>query len=176
MPFPRNGTPITASGQPVQADTPTTRCRFYRQMCGLPARIQPELGIVMPAGSVGAITMPHQLGGAVKSHLLTRRSQLGPIVSHPRSKRWTFLVVPDVPDEVRLFAELFRLNVSVSPMGAQIALPSPTPRSNGFRVWVKPPSDEFRPSGMAVVEAIRECARATTSRGSTADRLGFGGR
>ncbi|WP_327112770.1 DNA-directed RNA polymerase subunit beta [Nocardia sp. NBC_01730] len=143
----------------VQADTPTTRCRFYRQSCGLPAIVQPELGgrIIVPAGSVGAITMPMRLGGAVKSRMQSQGVRLGPIVSHPRSKRWTFIVVPDVPDETTLFAELFRLNVSVSRVGAQIALPSPVARSAGFRVWVTPPRDEFRPSGMAVVEAIRNC-------------------
>lgn len=143
---------------PVQADTPSTRCRFYRETCGLSARVQPEIGsIIVPAGRVGAITMPHQLGAAVKSHMHSQGVQLGPIVSHPRSKRWTFLIVPDVPDENRLFAELFRLNVSVSRFGAQIALPSPGARQAGFRVWVRPPRDDFRPSGMAVVESIRAC-------------------
>ncbi|WP_067471428.1 DNA-directed RNA polymerase subunit beta [Nocardia amamiensis] len=144
----------------VQADTPTTRCRFYRQSCGLPAIVQPELGgrIVVLAGSVGAITMPARLGGAVKSHMQSQGVRLGPIVSHPRSKRWTYIVVPDVPDEVRLFAELFRLDAYVTRTGAQIALPSPVGRSAGFRVWVMPPRNEFRPSGIAVVESIRECA------------------
>ncbi|MGV9542469.1 DNA-directed RNA polymerase subunit beta [Nocardia beijingensis] len=143
---------------PVQADTPVTRCRFYRETCGLPARVQPEIGsIIVPAGSVGAITMPHQLGAAVKRRMHGLGLRLGPIVSHPRSKRWTYLIVPDVPDEIRLFAELFRLNASVSRCGAQIALPSPGARQAGFRVWVVPPRDAFRPSGMTVIESIRAC-------------------
>ncbi|WP_228782753.1 DNA-directed RNA polymerase subunit beta [Nocardia abscessus] len=143
---------------PVQADTPTTRCQFYRKTCGLPARVRPDLGqIIVLAGSVGAIIMPAELGGRVKGHLQNRQLQLGPIVSHPRSKRWTFLITPDVPDETRLFAELFRVNVSVSRVGAQIALPSPGARQAGFRVWVRPPRDDFRPSGMAVIESIRAC-------------------
>ncbi|MEU2030644.1 DNA-directed RNA polymerase subunit beta [Nocardia amamiensis] len=143
---------------PVQADTPSTRCRFYWETCGLPARVQPEIGsIIVPAGRVGAITMPHQLGAAVKSRMHSQGVQLGPIVSHPRSKRWTFLIVPDVPDENRLFAEMFRLNVSVSRFGAQIALPSPGARQAGFRVWVTPPRDAFRPFGTAVIECIRAC-------------------
>ncbi|WP_330232354.1 DNA-directed RNA polymerase subunit beta [Nocardia sp. NBC_00508] len=143
---------------PVPADTPLTRCRFYRETCGLPARVLPEIGsIIVPAGRVGAITMPHQLGAAVKTRMHNQRVQPGPIVSHPRSKRWTFLIVPDVPDENRLFAELFRLNVSVSRFGAHIALPSPGARQAGFRVWVSPPRDDFRPSGMAVIESIRAC-------------------
>ncbi len=101
--------------------------------------------------------MPHQLGAAVKARMHSLGVRPGPIVSHPRSKRWTFLIVPDVPDEIRLFAELFRLNVSVARFGAQIALPSPGARQAGFRVWVTPPRDTFRPSGMVVIESIRAC-------------------
>jgi hypothetical protein len=154
----------------VQADTPTTRCRYYRQTCGLPAIVQPEPGgrIIVPAGSVSAITMPMRLGDAVKSRMQSQGMRLGPIVSHPRSTRWTFIVVPDVPDETKLFAELFRLNVSVSRCGAQIALPSPVARSAGFRAWVNTPRDEFRPSGMAVVESIRNWNGPTSRKASHA--------
>ncbi|WP_159837631.1 DNA-directed RNA polymerase subunit beta [Nocardia sp. CY41] len=137
------------------ADTPASRCLFYRQ-CGLAAVVQPELGrIVVPAGRVGAITMPARLGQEVKALMQVRRCALGPIFSHPRSGRWTYLVRPDLPDEVGLFAELFRSNVSVARYGAQIALPSPADRSPCFRVWVEPPRDTFRPSGSVVVAAIR---------------------
>ncbi|WP_228835167.1 hypothetical protein [Nocardia abscessus] len=45
----------------VLADTPVSRCRFYRNVCGLPARIEPMGRIFVPSGSVGAITMPAQL-------------------------------------------------------------------------------------------------------------------
>ncbi|MBF6167565.1 DNA-directed RNA polymerase subunit beta [Streptomyces gardneri] len=138
------------------ADTPVSRCRFYRQ-CGLAAAVQPELGrIIVPAGRVGAITMPARLGQEVKALMQVRRAALGPIISHPRSKRWTYLVRPDLPDEVGLFAELFRLDVSVARCGAQIALPSPADRSPCFRVWIEPPRDTFRPSGSVVVAAIRQ--------------------
>ncbi|MBF6463753.1 DNA-directed RNA polymerase subunit beta [Nocardia beijingensis] len=137
------------------ADTPVSRCLFYRR-CGLAAAVQPELGrIVVPAGRVGAITMPARLGQEVKALMQVRRCALGPIISHPRSGRWTYLVRPDLPDEVGLFAELFRSNVSVARYGAQIALPSPADRSPSFRVWVEPPRDTFRPSGSVVVAAIR---------------------
>ncbi|MGK8512615.1 DNA-directed RNA polymerase subunit beta [Nocardia asiatica] len=137
------------------ADSPASRCRFYRQ-CGLPAAVQPELGrIIVPAGRVGAITMPARLGQEVKALMQVRRSSVGPIISHPRSRRWTYLVRPDLPDEVSLFAELFRLDVSVARGGAQIVLPSPADRSPGLRVWVEPPRDTFRPSGSVVVAAIR---------------------
>ncbi|WP_330229862.1 DNA-directed RNA polymerase subunit beta [Nocardia sp. NBC_00508] len=141
------------------ADTPVSRCRFYRQ-CGLAAGVEPEHGrIVVRADRVGAITMPARLGQEVKALMQVRRSGLGPIISHPRSRRWTYLVRPDLPDEVRLFAELFRLDVSIARGGAQIALPSPADRPPCFRVWVEPPRDTFRPSGAIVVAAIRVCAR-----------------
>ncbi len=146
---------------PVESgDTLASRCRFYREICGLPARVQPELHqIFISSGRVGAITVPAKLGVAVKGHMQSRRVQLGPIVSHPRSKRWTFLVVPDLPDDnLALFGELFRLNASVARVGARIALPSPIGRHR-FRIWVQPPRNSYRPSGRAVVEAIRACAR-----------------
>ncbi|MGW4769886.1 DNA-directed RNA polymerase subunit beta [Nocardia sp. NPDC004278] len=141
----------------VAADTPVSRCRFYRQICGLAAVVQPELGrIIVPASSdVGAVTLPAALAARVKIYLQSRSERLGPVLSHPRSKRWTYLVVPDIPDEVGLFAELFRHNVSVVRWGAQIALPSPTARDAGFRAWVVPPQDTFRPSGRVIVDAIR---------------------
>ncbi|WP_040777784.1 hypothetical protein [Nocardia pneumoniae] len=150
--------PIAESG--ILEDTPLTRCRFYREVCGLAAVVQPEAGgrIIVPTGSVGAITMPAPLGARVKNHMLDRKVGLGPIVSHPRSKRWSFLARPDVPDDTKLFAELFRLNVSVSPFGAQIALPSPTSGPISFRTWVHAPRDLFRPSGLAVVDSIRACS------------------
>ncbi|WP_228835166.1 hypothetical protein [Nocardia abscessus] len=85
----------------------------------------------------------------------------GPIISHPRSKRWTFLVVPDIPHDMSLFAELFRLNATLTPFGAQIALPSPADDVGGgrFRVWAQAPRDSYRSSALAVVGAIRDCAR-----------------
>ncbi|BDT98377.1 hypothetical protein IFM12276_14060 [Nocardia sputorum] len=142
-----------------------SRCRFYREICGLPARIDPQLfRIFIPSGSVGGITVPAEIGAAVKGHMRVHGTRPGPVVSHPRSKRWTFLVVPDMPaDDIALFGELFRLNASASRLGAQIALPSPADR-HGFRVWVQPPRDSHRPSAMAVIESIRACARSRARR------------
>ncbi|WP_454194964.1 hypothetical protein [Nocardia sp. Marseille-Q1738] len=79
-------------------------------------------------------------------------------MSHPRSERWTILTRPDLPDEVRLFAELYRLNVSIVRTGGTIALPSPDQRSAHLRLWVEPPKCPFRLSGLVVVDAIRACA------------------
>ncbi|MGK8489880.1 DNA-directed RNA polymerase subunit beta [Nocardia asiatica] len=141
-------------------DTPQSRCRYYRQECDLPAVIDPpELGrIVVRAGYVWGWTMPTRLGQAVKAHVQSRSTKLGPVVGHPRSARWTFLTVPDLPYDDRLFAELFRLDVSVSQAGATIALPSPTASSGAIRRWIVPPRGPYRPSGHVVLEAIRAWA------------------
>ncbi|MBF6225661.1 hypothetical protein IU470_11170 [Nocardia abscessus] len=84
---------------------------------------------------------------------------IGEEFSHVRSKRWTFLTRPDLPDDVRLFAELFRLNVSIVPSGGEIALPSPVDADAGYRHWIVAPQDGFRPSGSSIVDTVRSCTR-----------------
>ncbi|WP_280484570.1 DNA-directed RNA polymerase subunit beta [Nocardia cyriacigeorgica] len=150
-------------------DTPFTRCVFYRKVCDLPATIDPpEIGrIVMPADHVWAVMMPAHLGQRVRIHLRNRGAETGPIISHLRSNRWSYLVRPDLPDETALFAELFRIDVSVVRTGGTIALPSPTDRGARFRRWIQPPRCAFRPSGQAIVASIRACAGA---------HAGWGGR
>ncbi|MFB8279560.1 DNA-directed RNA polymerase subunit beta [Nocardia colli] len=140
-------------------DNPTSRCRYYRDVCDLPATVTPPDRILLSAGSVGAITMPARLGDRVRTRLLWSGSPTSPIALHPRSKRWTFLVRPDVPtDDTPLFRELFRLDVHIVPQGASIALPAPTDSSRDIRHWVTPPRGTFRPSGFAVIEAISSLA------------------
>jgi hypothetical protein len=140
-------------------DTPRSRCHFYRRVCDLPAVIDPpELGrIIMRSSHVGALTMPAPLGRAVRDMMRRRRDALGPIVAHPRSNRWTYLIRPDLPEDTKLFAELFRINVSIVREGGTVALPSPTAESGAVRHWIETPRDRFRPSGMVVVECIRAC-------------------
>ncbi|MFQ6326679.1 DNA-directed RNA polymerase subunit beta [Nocardia sp. CWNU-33] len=140
-------------------DTPVSRCIFYRRVCDLPANIDPpSLGrIIMKATHVWALTMPTPLGQAVKHDMGRRGTAVGPIVAHPRSARWTYLIRPDVPDDVPLFADLFRHNVSVIREGGTVALPSPTPQSGAIRQWIEPPRDTFRPSGLVVIASIRAC-------------------
>ncbi|WP_280471512.1 DNA-directed RNA polymerase subunit beta [Nocardia cyriacigeorgica] len=152
-------------------DTPRTRCRYYRDVCGLPAWIHPtELGrVVLPAEQVWALMMPSALGLAVKSDLERCRNHdvgigAGPIISHVRSGRWSFLVEPDIPDETALFAEMFRLNVSIVRTGATIALPSPSDPGELFRRWIHLPPCTIRPSGLAVIDSIRACTARTSWR------------
>lgn len=142
---------------PAFADTAGSRCVFYRRTCGLPVGIDPLYRrITLRAGAIGAITMPGSLGARVRHEMTSRRNPLGPVIAHLRSGRWTFLCRPDLPDEVPLFAELFRLNVSVVPQGGSIALPSPA--DGGYRKWVIAPRDTFRPSGLVLIDSIRAVA------------------
>ncbi|MEU0506835.1 DNA-directed RNA polymerase subunit beta [Nocardia sp. NPDC005998] len=141
-------------------DTPASRCVYYRQVCDLPATIDPpHLGrIIMRADFIWALMMPFPLGQAVKAHMQREDRDIGPILSHPRSSRWSYLVRPDLPDDDYLFAKMFRLNVSVVRTGGTIALPSPADQHVEFRCWIESPRCTFRPSGLVVVDAIRACA------------------
>lgn len=78
-------------------DTPRSRCHFYRRLCDLPANVDPpQLGrIVMKVEHVGALTMPAHIGQLVKAYMQQHGSNLGPVSSHPRGNRWTFLIRPD---------------------------------------------------------------------------------
>ncbi|MFF7940502.1 DNA-directed RNA polymerase subunit beta [Nocardia gamkensis] len=147
-------------------DTPVSRCRYYRQVCGLPAIVDPpELGrIVIRAGIVWALMMPAHLGQLVKIDLQRRGHGIGPIMSHPRSQRWSYLVRPDLPNDDSLFAEMFRLDVSIVRAGGEIALPSPIDRCALFRHWIEPPRSAYRPSGQLVLAAIRHLALGVSTR------------
>ncbi|NKY27475.1 hypothetical protein NG2371_00444 [Nocardia gamkensis] len=147
-------------------DTPLSRCHYYRNVCDLPATVDPpHVGrIVARCGSVWAITMPAVLGQAVKVWMQNQGYKLGPILSHPRSKRWTFIIRPDLPDEIPLFAEMFRLDVSIAREGGTIGLPSPADVGTKFRAWIVRPDSHVRPSGHVIVEAIRAVRAEKTAR------------
>jgi hypothetical protein len=140
-------------------DTPMSRTLFYRRVCDLPANLDPPSmdSIIMQATYVWAVRMPAPLGQAVKCHMGCRDRAFGPILGIPRSNQWTYLIRPDIPQDVSLYAELFRRNVSVIRDGGTVALPSPAPLSEPFRRWIEPPRDTFRPSGLAVIASVRAC-------------------
>ncbi len=140
-------------------DTPLSRCHFYRRVCDLPAKVVPPLlgRIIITAEHVWAPIRLAHLGMAVKTYVQHRGSEIGPILSHPRSNRWT-LVRPDILDDVRLVAEVFRLSVSVVRTDSAVALPSPADKGAQFRRWPEPLRCMFRPSGLVVVDAIRACS------------------
>ncbi len=144
---------------PASGDESSSRCDYYRRICDLPAAFDPSRPdrIVMPTTTVWGLIMPTALGQAVQAEMRKRQAEPGPILSHPRSHRWTFLIQPDLPEDDRSFAEMFRSNVSVVRTGGTIALPGPSERGAEFRVWVEPPRSAFRPSGRAVLDAVRAC-------------------
>ncbi|MGK8523738.1 DNA-directed RNA polymerase subunit beta [Nocardia asteroides] len=138
--------------------TPLSRCAYYRQVCDLPAEVCPSHPgrIVMRTGSVWAVTMPASSGRDVDAWLHSHGHRAGPVLTHPRSRRWTFLVRPDLSEEMELFAEMFRADVSIVGAGGLVALPGPEQRPGRFRAWLSRPRDAFRPSGRIVVAAIRD--------------------
>ncbi|WP_254206438.1 DNA-directed RNA polymerase subunit beta [Nocardia alni] len=113
--------------------------------------------MAMVDDTLGAITMPAELAARVRLHMQRQGIRLGPIISHPRSSRWTWLVRPDIPDDVATFARLFRAQIAVARPGGEIALPSPVRRHRGFRCWSQAPADGYRPSGMVVLTAVDAC-------------------
>ncbi|MFI9631579.1 DNA-directed RNA polymerase subunit beta [Nocardia sp. NPDC051929] len=153
-------------------DTALTVCYYYRNTCDLPAEVDPaHTGrIVIRTGGVCGLMMPAFIGSEVKARMQCH-GQVGPILTHPRSHRWTFLVDADLTNEIGLYAEMVRLQVSIIRGGGVIALPGPGRRPGLFRAWVEPPRDAFRPSGRDVVDAIRECAaqHAKNRKGLVAD-------
>ncbi|MGK8520761.1 DNA-directed RNA polymerase subunit beta [Nocardia asteroides] len=149
--------------------TPFGRCAYYKLVCQLPAEVEPGvLGrIVVRAGSmVWGVSAPEPLGRAVTDRLHSAGHGLGPIIAHPHSRTWTFLIRPDLPDEPRTFAGLFRDRVKVIRDGALIALPSPADSNTAYRAWLEEPRDTYRPSGRLVVEAVRASLRTRAVRTS----------
>lgn len=146
-------------------DTPLAVCHFYRQVCDLPAEVDPpHLGrIILRVGRVRGLMMPAFIGSEVKAWMHRAGHRAGPVLTHPRSQRWTFLTGPDLPEDIRLFAEMSRFSVSIV-SGGTIALPGPGQRPGLFRAWVHSPCDAYRPTGRIVVEAIRGCAAEHTRR------------
>lgn len=146
----------TAAPQPLIG-----ACDVLRIQHHLPASIDPDTGcVLLKVGEIAAITMPSELGTRVRNTLLARRITPVPIILHTRSRRWTFLLTPDIPfDDYDLYAEMYRASVTVAPLGASVALPTPTDPDDGYRVWKELPSCSFRPSAALLVEVVRECMR-----------------
>lgn len=144
----------------IMADTLETRCDFYRTVCGLDALVQPDFEriIVTVGGDLGAVSAPAELAARTKVQLLRGGVRIGPIVSHPRSSQWTFLVCPHITIDIALHAALFRHDVSVSAAGSQVALPSPVRRHLGFRCWAVAPTDTYRTASTVVIATVAECA------------------
>ena len=157
---------MTQAKSPAFAETPRSRCEFYRRVCSLPAVIDPATGrITMRAGFVGAVMMPADLAQRVKSTLDFRGLAPLTIIGHPRARMWTFLVRSDIrpigdPADV---ARLWKARVVVIRDG-DIALPSPSPDALMVRTWVSPAISKFRPSGAVILESVRACLSRSSPR------------
>lgn len=135
------------------------RCVRYRRELHLPATIDPDSRrILLQIGAhYGAVTMPGDLGERVQARL-RGAAIAGPVVDHPRARRWTFLTGPCRPDTLTTTAsaELFRLYATVACSGSQIVLPSPDDERTGYRTWVQAPeAADNRPPLHAVIDAAR---------------------
>lgn len=141
----------------MSADTPRTRCEYYRRTCHLPATVEPNTGsISVRAGLVWGIELPSEIAQLVKIDLDRRRHGGGPIICHPRNATWTFLVRSDIPATViAREAPLWRNRVKILERGTSIALPSPCGRGVFYRGWISATHGPYRPSGMSVVDSIR---------------------
>ncbi|MET7767517.1 DNA-directed RNA polymerase subunit beta [Nocardia sp. NPDC005366] len=146
----------------MTADTPRSRCAYYRQMCHLPATVDPNTGrISVRAGLVWAIQLPSELAQMVKMDLDRRQHGGGPVISHPREAQWTFLIRSDIPAQVAARdTTLWRSRVKILRDGADIMLPSPSDQGHFYRAWITPAHSSFRPSGLAVLDSIRVCLTA----------------
>ncbi|MBU3065187.1 hypothetical protein KO481_27120 [Nocardia sp. NEAU-G5] len=135
------------------------RCVQYRHEFHLPATIDPaSRHILLDIGQrYGAIIMPADLGERVHQRL--RQAGLaGPVVHHPRARRWTFITGPARPGflSTAISAELFRLYATVACAGSQVVLPSADDERTGYRTWVQAPETaDAVPPLEAVIEATR---------------------
>lgn len=158
-------------------DTPATRCRYYRQVCDLPAVLDPPGSgrIIVRADNVWAVTVPALLGCRIRDEMTGDTDGLGPVLAHPRSNRWSFLIRPDLPDDVAIFAEMFRHDISIARRGSTIPLPAPTDLDDRLRRWIEPPRGPRRPSGYTVVRAVRAATGYTPVQGGWRDDRGTRG-
>ncbi len=132
------------------------RCRRYRKENALYGVVEPALGrIMLEVGPVGAVTMPAVLGHRVRERL----PDLGPIVGHPRSSRWTFLTghVDESGQDMSVVGELIHLGAALALPGTRIVLPSPADERTGYRVWIDAPAGDYRPDYGAVLTVTRGC-------------------
>ncbi|MFJ9364718.1 hypothetical protein ACIRRA_09920 [Nocardia sp. NPDC101769] len=130
----------------------------YRREFHLPASIDPtSRHILLEIGTrYGAITMPADLGERVQQQL-AQANLVGPVVHHPRARRWTFITGPARPESLTksVAAALFRLYATVACPGAQVVLPSADDERTGYRTWVhSPDSSDTVPPLESVIEAL----------------------
>lgn len=163
--------PVTAEAASAGLDlvgvSVAARCAYYQQVCQLPAVLDPDSGqLIVSAGRVQAVMMPSALGHRVRIELDRTDADSGPIVSHPKSRSWTFITTADRPiDELPDATLLWVNNVVVLASGARIGLPTPTAIGAApCREWQMPPSSPQRPTTTTVLDAVRACVKGSEHR------------
>ncbi len=153
-------------------DTAFGRRDYYHKRLGLPISVEPYANhIIVKVGVVAAITPPETLGERLLDAMAARGIATGPIILHTRSRRWTFILEPDIPfEDYELYAEMYRRSVTIAPIGAGVALPAPGDPEDGYRVWKQLPPGDSRPSAALVIELVRDCATAAEIPMSGTDR------
>ncbi|MBF6332201.1 hypothetical protein [Nocardia transvalensis] len=149
------------------ASTLEDRCGQYRREFHLPAMIDAaSRHILLEIGKrYGAITMPADLGERVRQRL-AQADLAGPVVHHPRARRWTFITGPARPGllTASVSAQLFRLYATVACTGSQVVLPSADDERTGYRTWVQAPETIASvPPLEAVIEATRAAGTGSDS-------------
>ena len=153
----------------MSADTVRSRCEYYRSVYHLPAVADSTSGVIgFATGMVWAVEMASELAQSVKIDMDRRRVGGGPIISHPRSARWTFLVRSDIPVPTRGDDSLARNGIRVLSGGEQVELPSPAECGVFYRAWINAPSSPYRPSGAAVLESTHRVLHAVSMVENTA--------
>ncbi|MFD4433524.1 DNA-directed RNA polymerase subunit beta [Nocardia sp. NPDC058497] len=158
--------PVTPEAEPAGLDlvgiSIASRCAYYQQVCQLPAVLDPDSGqIIVVAGRVQAVMMPSVLGHRVRGELDRSDADSGPIVSHPKSRSWTFITAADrridqLPDATLLWVN----NVVVFASGVRIGLPTPTAiDAASCREWQEPPTSPQRPTTTTVLDAVQACLK-----------------
>ncbi|ATL68519.1 hypothetical protein [Nocardia terpenica] len=139
------------------------RCGRYRREFHLSASVdQASRHILLETGKhYGAVTMPAELGERVQRQL-AQAGLAGPVVHHPRARRWTFITGPAHPGTLtaEVSADLFRRYVTVACTGCQVVLPSADDERTGYRTWAQSPENSGAvPPLAAVIDATRALAR-----------------
>ncbi|HEV7648727.1 MAG TPA: hypothetical protein VGP26_11245 [Actinophytocola sp.] len=117
----------------------------YEELLGWPVSVQVgnRVLIVSIGASIAALTMPADLGAAVRGELSVAL-QDGPVLTDPDGLKWTFLTRPAECLRPGVATELAKVRVDLAPRGGHVVVPTaPTMGPRQVRTawrWIEPPS------------------------------------
>lgn len=113
----------------------------YEERLGWPVSLKVRQGVLAVAvgSTMGAVTMPAELGARVR-HELRIAMQCGPIVVDPSGSQWTFLTRPTADIRSAVVSELAQWQVHLVAQGGYATIPVSVSSSDGdsWR-WVERP-------------------------------------